>query len=354
MKTAHDILRRSVLPRHLDRRVSALRSLNTLAAFAQKYDLQRLWPELPYLEFLRRGRERSEIVREAVATKTPAVYATHAHFETKIMMSPTLTTLIRETSGLPVREIRVQQDRLLSETVEVPRLNVLIRQIFRERKRKYAVPVSSGELKRPASLSPDVTNVQSESISKEETVADDFSREIGHPRRRGAPAEQATKAASDFANTPESWKDLAREMMLRGGDVTETIRDFAAKHETGQPGLEPGAERSPHRKGKPAADWEAPALRLPARREPIGRAASEAKSEGRPEIKEAVPVGGAGFAEPAQSAVQERTLHPEAIERSVRQALRNLPQSEVNVFADRVSRSIENRVRVERDWRGDL
>ena len=122
MKLERNIREFPPLARRLDRRFALPRALAIFHRLSTRLGLSRVWPDLPYMNFVRawsaRPADAGETRTVAAHTGREAVVLQHSSFHTHVALSPVVTKLIREQYTLPVRELRFdRQTRLQLERV---------------------------------------------------------------------------------------------------------------------------------------------------------------------------------------------------------------------------------------------
>ncbi|MEQ9363917.1 MAG: hypothetical protein RIF32_06730 [Leptospirales bacterium] len=391
----------------LQRRFALPRALAIFRRLSLRMDLRRIWPDLPYMNFVRptisRDASENRFAREASAP------IQHTSLHTHIALSPVVTRIIRAEYTLPVRELRQGDasrealDRSAPPLSETPptgdgaqsRLVRLIQVVSRERP-----TVVRGMARIAGDSTGDASTAASPS---HRTKAEDSFGAVADRGLTYSRPDRETLEAIAKENGLESSSLVSLTEGFFGEDAGESTPAPILPPEIQEylkidPDLQPGGKRFVARRGPsqardssdgddapPTARVRTHSPKMRARRPELafvadaegtlpggdangadrGQQYRAARKNGRDgnadlmvrEARRPVIERESDDARKAESASVDAISEaiPEAIvQNTVRKTLRSLPDPDVEAFAARVSRSIERRMQIDRDWRGDL
>ena len=386
----------------LQRRFLLPGALDIFRRLSLRMDLRRIWPDLPYMSFLRRAE------KPGVASPAPAPQPVqHSSFQTNIALSPVITKVVREEYTLPVRELvfgERERDQLAQSAASPgvsggeSRLVRLVQVVDRQRP---SVVRSTTPLSAQAPLD----NRQADAKRREDsdTAVSDAGRDASGEAQIELP-DRATleSVAREHGLEPDSLETMAgfafggeteefspapilppemQEFLNLDIDPSPAGKRFAAKRPRRGGDRQDGSEeRSTAPRAKAVAvspKTESPELLVrsetnagpgdDAAGDGAGRASGRFRaasvSRGDQEHSAALAVREARRPvierEASSTQAAEREAPPQAVQAAmvqdtVRKTLRTLPEPDVEAFANRISRTIERRMQIDRDWRGDL
>lgn len=402
MKLKRNIKEFPPLTGRLQRRFLLPGALDIFRRLSLRLDLRRIWPDLPYMSFLRRA-EKPGVPSQAAAPQP----VQHSSFQTNIALSPVITKIVREEYTLPVRELVFgeREREQLAGSAPAPdhsggesRLVRLVQVVDRQRpsvvrsttplaseaaldsreesaNRRDDLDADNSGAGRVASREAQVQlpdRATLESVAREhglepeslESMAD-FA--FGGEREEFSPTPILPPEMQEFlkldVDSPPAGKRYAAKRARRAADgqddseaaLTEPrAKAVAVSPKTGNPELLVRSDTNNRSGDDAAADGTG---RTPGRF-PAGNFTRDSNHDAALAVREARrPV--IEREDSSTRVSSEREAPSEAVQAAmvqdtVRKTLRTLPEPDVEAFANRISRSLERRMQIDRDWRGDL
>ena len=327
----------------------------------------------------------------AAHTGREAVVLQHSSFHTHVALSPVVTKLIREQYTLPVRELRFdRQTRLQLERVTSnspandtgsSRLVSLVQVVERVRPAnaralKPAEDLQTASRRAHQSASEDAVDViqagvtvppqrgTARMLKEDQDTLATAARELGlDPAALEVLQKRFLKPdANEFGIEPILSPEIETDPRV-AAEIPRSVRRFVAKQrgpvasDAGDVAAQTETRGVSNRKRATAEANELVLSRGAAgaqfgfgtsRRAARDTAASDRESI-RPLLeREPAAVGAEQPAKPSEA------VQTAVVQEAVRRTLRALPEPDVEAFADRVSRTIERRLQIDRDWRGGL
>ncbi|MCR9140769.1 MAG: hypothetical protein NXI24_00750 [bacterium] len=403
MKLRANIKELPPLAGRLQRRFVLPRALQIFRRLSLRMDLNRSWPDLPYMNFVRRwnGRGDSQNDRPTSRASTPIH---HTSLHTHIALSPVITRIVREEYTLPVRELRSDtagdsRDSLdfassagpggasAGENDRASRLVQLVQVVHRERpvvvrgtepprsamesvgsQNAPAIAANQSDVDRSSGAAPSGLTYSRPERSALEGIAREYGLDSSAISLMAGAGESIGPDAEQTLPAPILPPEMQEFLQINPEDFAPHAKRFQPARRAGGPGG--GQDDTPPVVGASspgsASRAKPPELKLPdasadfgadrsggsearrfrASRKNPGSAATSVVREARRPTIEREP-------ENIRDPRAEAEVQTAIVQDTVRKTLRTLSQPDVEAFADRVSRSIERRMQIDRDWRGD-
>lgn len=366
-------------------------------------DLDRVWPNLPYMGFIRSRPMRGS--GDNMRHKTAPTQIHHASFHTHIALSPVVTRLIREEYTLPVRELRLSDEARERLTQQAPietrvpahagqdvpsRLINLIQTVERERPAVVrGVTPGSLDLRRDGNTdsNSDRDANYSSTESRQNVDAGMFTYSKPSKDVLETIAKDNGLDSSSIASISEKYFGDGENQPLPDAILPPEFQEYLKLDAEPPAGKRYVGKRSRHdaNQSESQDSFAAPSsmsksgnpsgLRAAQRSLPVDNPLEY--SEGRSNVHQRSAAetvhknkgaGGLAVLSRERPNVERETetsrdteqiapspaAEAAIVQDTVRKTLRTLPEPDVEAFAVRVSKSIERRMQIDRDWRGDL